>query len=307
MKLIFAGTPDFACESLKAMVAAGFLPALVLTQPDRPAGRGKKITASSVKKFAAEQGLRVQQPETLKNAAVVAELAVLKPDLLIVAAYGLLLPQAVLDIPTIACINVHASLLPRWRGASPIQAAILAGDSKTGISLMQMEAGLDSGPVLAAESLSIGSNETAGSLHDRLATLGGDLLVRTLPKILSGDCRAQAQNPDEVTFARKIHSEDAAIVWSESAQFNARKIRAYNPLPGAWFTSLGERIKCWEAEAIDAGGAAPGTVMATGKEGVVVACGTGALRMTELQRPGRGRISAGELSTQLDLSDKRLS
>ena len=306
MTIIFAGTPDFARESLAALVAAGFVLDLVLTQPDRPAGRGKKLTASPVKVLAQQEGIRVWQPATLREPAAVAELAMLQPDLLIVAAYGLLLPQAVLDIPRRGCVNVHASLLPRWRGASPIQAAILAGDTQTGISLMQMEAGLDSGPVLATRALDIVPDETAGSLHDRLAALGASLLVHKLPAILAGSCEAAPQDPNDVTYAGKIRSEDALLDWRQAADINARKVRAYNPHPGAWFQCGDERIKCWAAIAIQAGGQRPGAVIAAGPDGIDVACATFALRMTELQRPGRRRVSAGELAAQLSLPGKQL-
>jgi methionyl-tRNA formyltransferase len=306
MKIIFAGTPEFACESLSALVAAGHVPELVLTQPDRAAGRGKKVAASPVKKLAQRYDIPVWQPVTLKDAGVVADLAARKPELMIVAAYGLLLPQAVLDVPALGCVNVHASLLPRWRGAAPIQAAILAGDHETGISIMQMEAGLDSGPVLAAESLTIDANETAGSLHHRLAMLGGALLVKTLPHIESGDCSSSSQDPRAATYAGKIRSEDASIDWMQAADVNARKVRAYNPVPGAWFRHRDERIKCWMATTTESTGAAPGSVIAAGKNGIDVACASGALRMYELQRPGRRRVSAGELSDQLDLCGLRL-
>ncbi|HSD69661.1 MAG TPA: methionyl-tRNA formyltransferase, partial [Woeseiaceae bacterium] len=213
MKILFAGTPEFARESLEALVKGGFVPTLVLTRPDRPAGRGKQISQSPVKQYAKQHNIPVWQPANLKDDVAIARLKAEAPDVLIVAAYGLLLPQALLDIPRRGCVNVHASLLPRWRGASPIQAAILAGDTHTGVSLMQMEAGLDCGGVLAAESVAIGPEETAGSLHDRLAVLGGSLLVRTLPGILQGSCTARPQDPKEVTFAGKIRTEDAMLDW----------------------------------------------------------------------------------------------
>lgn len=307
MKILFAGTPEFARESLEALVAAGLKPALVLTQPDRPAGRGNQLAESPVKKFAQQHNIPLWQPATLKDSAAIAKLAAEKPDLLIVAAYGLLLPQAVLDIPRRGCVNVHASLLPRWRGASPIQAAILAGDTRTGVSLMQMEAGLDSGPVIAAESLPIGPEETAGSLHDRLAVLGGSLLVRTVPGILQGGCNTQPQNPRDVTVAGKIRTEDALLDWQQPAEINARKVRAYNPQPGAWFRFGGERIKCWSAKSIEAAGQAPGTVVAAGKDGLDVACGAGALRLVEVQRAGGRRVRGSELAAQLTLSGQQLT
>jgi methionyl-tRNA formyltransferase len=307
MKIVFAGTPDFACEALKSIVAEGFAPALVLTQPDRPAGRGKKIKPGPVKQFAVDHGINVWQPASLKDPGVIAALAALKPDLLIVAAYGLLLPQAVLDIPRLGAINVHASLLPRWRGASPVQAAILAGDTESGISLMQMEAGLDSGPVLAKEALRIREDETAGSLHDRLATLGGSLLARNLPAVADGSIHAVPQDPQQVTHAGKIVPDDARLDWSEAAERNARKVRAYNPVPGAWFELDGERVKCWSAKALQAGANVPGTVLAAGPEGIDIACGEGALRLSELQRPGRRRVSAKEFATQFELAGKHLT
>jgi methionyl-tRNA formyltransferase len=307
MKILFAGTPEFARESLEALVAAGLKPALVLTQPDRPAGRGKQLAESPVKKCAQQHSIPVWQPATLKDGAAIAKLAAEKPDLLIVAAYGLLLPQAVLDIPRRGCVNVHASLLPRWRGASPIQAAILSGDTQTGVSLMQMEAGLDSGPVIAAESLPIGPEETAGSLHDRLAVLGGSLLVRTLPGILQGTCTARPQNPHDVTFASKIGTEDALLDWQQPAEINARKVRAYNPQPGAWFRFGDERIKCWAAKAIESERHTPGTVIASGKDGIDVACRAGALRLIEVQRASGRRVRGSELAAQLKLSGQRLS
>ncbi len=306
MKILFAGTPEFARESLEALIVAGLRPALVLTQPDRPAGRGKQLAESPVKKFAQQHDIPVWQPATLKDSAAIAKLAAEKPDLIIVAAYGLLLPQAVLDIPRRGCVNVHASLLPRWRGASPIQAAILAGDTHTGVSLMQMEAGLDSGPVIATDTLPIEPDETAGSLHDRLAVLGGSLLVRTLPAILQGTRKAHPQNPRDVTFAGKIRTEDALLDWQQPAETNARKVRAYNPEPGAWFRFADERIKCWSAKNIEAAGHTPGTVIASGKDGIDVACSVGALRLTEVQRAGGRRVRGAELAAQLSLSGKRL-
>jgi methionyl-tRNA formyltransferase len=306
MKILFAGTPEFARESLEALVAAGLTPALVLTQPDRPAGRGKQLAESPVKKFAKQANIPLWQPVTLKDSTAIARLAAEKPDVFIVAAYGLLLPQAVLDIPRCGCVNVHASLLPRWRGASPIQAAILAGDSNTGVSLMQMEAGLDSGPVLAAETLLISPEETAGSLQGRLAALGASLLVRTLPAILQGTCDAQPQDPHKVTLAGKIRTDDAQLDWHQAAEFNSRKVRAYNPQPGAWFRFGDERIKCWSAKTIEATDQVPGTVIASGRGGIDVACIADALRLIEVQRAGGRRVHGAELAAQLNLSDKRL-
>jgi methionyl-tRNA formyltransferase len=245
-RIIFAGTPDFALASLEALVGAGYSPCTVLTQPDRPAGRGKRLTASPVKTFAQERGIPVLQPATLCGDEQVAALADLKPDVMIVAAYGLILPQAVLDVPRAGCLNVHASLLPRWRGAAPIQAAILAGDPQTGVCLMQMEAGLDTGPVFACEPVVIGERENAGELHDRLAAAGGELLVTHLDDILSGR-EARSQDEALATYAPKIRPADAQLDWQLDAAQLERMVRAYNPVPGAWFMAGDERTKCWQA------------------------------------------------------------
>jgi len=305
-KLLFAGTPEFAVASLRALHKAGFVPAAVLTQPDRPAGRGRQVTESPVKQFAVKHDVPVWQPETLKDAEIVAQISQAKPYLIIAAAYGLLLPQAVLDIPVRGCVNVHASLLPLWRGAAPIQAAILAGDAETGITLMQMEAGLDSGPVLASAAIEIGAEETAGALHDRLAALGGELLVQKIDELLEGKLEAIPQDKALASYARKIRRQDAAIDWSLTAQQISRAIRAYDPAPGASFNLDGEIIKCWQAEPVDGDGGPPGTILSAGKGGIVVACAGGALRLMEIQRPGRRRVTAAEFAGQRKLNDKRL-
>jgi len=315
-RVIFAGTPDFALASLSALVEAGIVPVAVLTQPDRPAGRGKRMTASPVKQFAERHGINVLQPPTLRDPGVVEELAALEPDVMIVAAYGLLLPQDVLDIPRHGCLNVHASLLPRWRGAAPIQAAILAGDPETGISLMAMTAGLDCGPVFATAAVSIGPDETAGELHDRLAVLGGELLVAKLEDILCGAAEAVEQDDAKTTYAGKINKQDARLDWTQDADQVARSVRAYNPVPGAYFfvddessaaNSDGLRIKCWRAEAIAAAGGPPGAVLECSQGGIIVACGNGAVRLDELQLPGRRRAPAREFTQQLDLSGRVLN
>ena len=309
-RIIFAGTPEFALASLKALVDAGRTPVAVLTQPDRPAGRGKRLTASPVKRYAEEQDIPVLQPETLRDDAAAAELAALHPDLLIVAAYGLILPQSVLDIPTHGCLNVHASALPRWRGAAPIQAAILAGDVETGISLMAMTAGLDCGPVYVTERTQIGAAETAGELHDRLAALGGRLLVCALDDILEKRMDAVEQDERHATYAAKIAKQDARIDWSLDADDVARRVRAYNPFPGAFcFADEGAatelRLKVWRAAAVDGAGR-PGTVLQGDRAGVVVACGRGAVRLDELQLPGKRRVNAQDFAAQLDLSGRVL-
>ena len=305
-RLVFAGTPDFALASLRALVESGQKPVAVLTQPDRPAGRGKKLTASPVKQYAVEQGIPVLQPVTLKNEEAVKELKALRPDVLIVAAYGLILPQNVLDIPTHGCLNVHASALPRWRGAAPVQAAILAGDETTGISLMEMTAGLDCGPVYTIDEVIIGNDETAEELHDRLAALGGSTLVAHLDDILTGGATSVEQDESLVTHAPKIVTSDARIDWSVSADELVRRVRAYNPFPGVFFFAGDTRIKIWRATAVE-GDAEPGTVIQCDRDDVVVACGAGALRLDELQLAGKRRVRAQQFVGQLDLSNLRLT
>ena len=315
-RLVFAGTPEFALTSLKALMESGRMPVAVLTQPDRPAGRGKKLTASPIKQYAEQQGIPVLQPATLRDDDAAAELRALRPDVLIVAAYGLILPQDVLDIPTHGCLNVHASVLPRWRGAAPIQAAILAGDKTAGISLMSMTAGLDCGPVYHIDEIPIGANETAGELHDRLAKLGGSSLTAHLDAIVAGEMTATEQDKAGATYAPKIEKKDAAIDWSLSAEEIARRVRAYNPFPGAYShvraatgRDRGEspllRLKIWRATAVDGGGE-PGMVLQSNRDAIIVACGTGALRLDELQLPGKRRVVAREFAGQLDLSGQRL-
>ncbi len=281
-------------------------PVAVLTQPDRPAGRGKHLTASPVKRYAVEQDIPVLQPKTLRDDAAVGEIEALQPDLLVVAAYGLILPQNVLDIPVKGCLNVHASLLPRWRGAAPIQAAILAGDAETGVCLMSMTAGLDCGPVFVSEPSAIVATETAGDLRDRLAAAGGGLLAKHLPDILAGRLEATEQEEDRATYAPKISNDDARLDWGSPADQLARAVRAYNPAPGAWFVLGNERVKCWEAEAVDGEDQAPGTILTSGPDGIVISCGAGALRMLRLQRPGRRPVTAGEFASRADLAGMRL-
>ena len=303
-RIVFAGTPEFALASLNALVAAGGNVVAVYTQPDRPAGRGRKLTASPVKRFATEHGIAVLQPESLRDAEAAAELAALRPDVMIVAAYGLILPQNVLDIPRHGCVNVHASILPRWRGAAPIQAAILADDEVTGVCLMAMTAGLDCGPVYSCKSINIGAEESAGELHDRLAVLGGELLVADLPGILAGELTAREQDESQACYAAKIEKQDALIDWSMTADECHRHIRAYNPAPGAYFFAGGDtaaRIKVWQASLLPDINAAPGTILQYNAEGIFVACGQGGLRLEILQAPGKRRAPAHEFVAQFDL------
>lgn len=314
-RVIFAGTPEFARVSLAALLADNVIPVAVLTQPDRPAGRGKRLAQSPVKRCAVEHGIPVLQPATLRDDDAVAELTALDPDLLIVAAYGLILPQRVLDIAARGCVNVHASLLPRWRGAAPIQAAILAGDKVSGISLMSMTAGLDCGPVIIAESLQLAADETAGSLHDRLAALGADLLVANLEDIIEQRITPIPQDESAATYAGKIKKSDAHLDWSETSHILERRIRAYNPVPGAFFFASSDadvdreplRIKCWRAESRADIDGTPGSVVACHAAGIDVACGSGGLRLLELQLPGKRPVTARVFSEQLDLSGRALS
>ncbi|MBT8107919.1 MAG: methionyl-tRNA formyltransferase [Gammaproteobacteria bacterium] len=305
MNIVFAGTPEFARASLTALLDFGRVPVAVLTQPDRPAGRGRKLTASPVKQCAQAHGIPVLQPATLRDDQAVAELAALQPDLLIVAAYGLILPQKVLDIPTHGCLNVHASVLPRWRGAAPIQAAILAGDVTTGISLMAMTAGLDCGPVYHVETIDIGAQETAGELHDRLALLGGRALIEQLEAIVAGEIVAAEQDDALATHAPKIEKADAEIDWALSAADVARRVRAYNPFPGAFTHCSSDRIKVWRGSETQGTGE-PGAVLQFDRDGIIVACGNAALRLEELQLPGKRRATAQEFLGQADLAGQRL-
>ncbi len=317
-RVIFAGTPEFALTSLTALVESGVVPVAVLTQPDRPAGRGKRMTASPVKDFAMQRGIAVLQPSTLRDETAVAELVALQPDVIIVAAYGLILPQKVLNIPPHGCLNVHASVLPRWRGAAPIQAAILSGDATAGISLMAMTVGLDSGPVYCSTSVTIEKNETAGELQARLAVLGGRLLVENLDDLTAGRMQALKQDENRATYAGKIQKQDAQLDWALPADELQRHVRAYNPEPGAFFflndsataQACGQhslRVKCWVARAVANINAPPGTVVEGSSDTLIIACGNGGLRLDSVQLPGKRRINAQEFVAQIDLSGKRLS
>ena len=295
LRLVFAGTPEFALPCLEACLAAPVDVVAVYTQPDRPAGRGRKLAASPVKQRALDARIAVEQPETLKHADAQQTLAAYAPDLLIVVAYGLILPRRVLATPRLGCWNVHASLLPRWRGAAPIQRAILDGDAETGVDLMQMEAGLDTGPVLIERRTPIAADETGGSLHDRLAALGADALAEGLARIARGETLAARPQPEiGIAYAHKIEKSEARLDWNEPAPALERKVRAFNPWPVAEAELRGERVRIWSAHAVagDANNAMPGTIVGTTRDAIDVATGEGVLRIIEVQREGGRRIPA---------------
>ncbi|CAD6533314.1 Methionyl-tRNA formyltransferase [Paraburkholderia kirstenboschensis] len=305
LRVVFAGTPEFASAALAAIHGAGFPVPLVLTQPDRPAGRGMKLQASPVKRYAEEHGLAVAQPPSLRRAgkypaeaeAAINLLRATPHDVMVVAAYGLILPQEVLDIAPLGCINIHASLLPRWRGAAPIHRAIEAGDAQTGITLMQMDAGLDTGAMISEIRTPISANDTTATLHDRLAKEGAKLIVEALVELERNGKLASTPQPAEgVTYAEKIGKHEAALDWRRPASVLARQVRAFDPFPGSVATlEDGTSIKIWAATPeLAQGGDAPGTITSVSPEGVVVTCGEGALRLTQLQKPGGKRLPVRE-------------
>ncbi len=291
MKIIFAGTPAFAAEALAAILAAGHDVVLVLTQPDRPAGRGMKLQASAVKQFAESHGLPVYQPARLKDSASHEPIRAAAAEVMVVAAYGLILPQAVLDLPVSGCINIHASLLPRWRGAAPIQRAILAGDRQTGVTIMQMDAGLDTGAMLLQRAIAITPIDTAATLHDKLAGLGAKLVVEALGRF--HELPSVAQPSEGATYAAKIGKSEAMLAWNRPAPELERQVRAFDPFPVATAAIKDTPLKVWRATAI-AGSGEPGRVLAIDERGIVVACGVGALCLSELQRAGSRRLSADD-------------
>ena len=291
MKLIFAGTPEFAASALQALIDAGHDIALVLTQPDRPAGRGMKLKASPVKTLALAHGLPVSQPLTLKTAEAQAEIAAVGAEVMVVAAYGLILPKVVLEMPTRGCLNIHASLLPRWRGAAPIHRAIEAGDAETGVTIMQMDVGLDTGDMLLTVREPIHADDSTGSLHDRLAAQGAQAMVAALAQLDA--LSPQPQPAEGVTYAEKIGKAEAQLDWSLPAEVLHRKIRAFNPFPGASTLAGGEALKIWQAQLADGAGA-PGEVLEADADGVRIACGSGALLATQLQAAGGKRLAARE-------------
>ncbi len=299
LRAAFAGTPEFAAVALQALLRAGFEVPLVLTQPDRPAGRGMKLQASPVKQVAQQHGIALSQPMSLRldgkypEAAAAAHEALLaaRPDLMVVAAYGLILPQWVLDLPRLGCLNIHASLLPRWRGAAPIHRAIEAGDAETGITIMQMDAGLDTGDMLLVERLRIEADDTTASLHDKLAVQGGRLIVEALELAACGGLQPRRQPDEGVCYAHKIEKAESDIDWAQPAALIERRLRAFDPFPGGLSHLEGEPLKIWKAQ-LAAGQGRPGEVLAADAAGILVACGAGALRLTELQRAGGKRMPA---------------
>lgn len=296
MRIVFAGTPEFSVPCLEACRASGAQVVAVYTQPDRPAGRGRKLTPSPVKQAALAAGLPVEQPETLKTVQARATLQAYRPDLMVVVAYGLILSPKVLAIPRLGCWNVHASLLPRWRGAAPIQRAIFAGDAETGVGLMQMEAGLDTGPVLLERRTPITREDTGGSLHDRLSALGADVLAEGLRRTLAGEAlHATPQSEAGVAYAHKLEKAEARLDVSRPALALERQVRAFDPWPVAEGEIAGESVRIWAARAIEqAHNAAPGEIIAAQRDGIDIACGEGALRITALQRAGGKRITAAD-------------
>jgi methionyl-tRNA formyltransferase len=293
LRVAFAGTPEFAAIAVNAIVDEGFNVVVAYTQPDRHSGRGMKLTASAVKNAALTRGLSVVQPEKLRSAEAQAELAAFTPDVLVVAAYGLILPQAVLNIPRYGCLNIHASLLPRWRGAAPIHRAILAGDNESGVCIMQMEAGLDTGPVLTERRTPITPEDTTGSLHDRLAMLGADAVVEILRAIANGAAlNPQVQPEIGVTYAHKISQAEAQIDWANDAEQLMRQVNAFNPAPGAWTGWRGEKLKIWSTKSVAGvvNDMLPGTIMAIESDHLLVRCGANLLAIYEIQRAGSKRM-----------------
>jgi methionyl-tRNA formyltransferase len=309
LRVAFAGTPEFALPAFHTLAGSRHTVVGVLTQPDRPKGRGRQVAASPVKLAALGYGIPVSQPVTLKTEADRADLAAWQPDVLVVVAYGLILPPAALDLPRLGCVNIHASLLPRWRGAAPIQRAILAGDAQTGVSIMRMDVGLDTGPVFLAQPLSIAPDETGGSLHDRLAAQGGSAVLQVLDDLSTNGARSTPQRGDGVTYAAKIEKAEALIDWGRDAAEIGRKVRAFNPWPVAETRLDGEQLRIYGARVLQddwsAIGAEPGKIVDVRSDCIVVACGRGCLALTELQRPGRRPVAARDFINTLKLAGRR--
>lgn len=306
MRLIFAGTPVFAERALAALIAAGHEIALVLTRADQPAGRGQRLQPSPVGQHAQAHGLPLYQPRTLRDPEAQARLAAVRADAMVVAAYGLILPAEVLRTPRLGCLNIHASLLPRWRGAAPIQRAIEAGDAETGITIMQMDEGLDTGPMLLARAIPIGAEESGGALHDRLAVLGAELIVEALQRLEQGELPAQPQPDDGVVYAAKIDKAESQLDWRLPAARLADRVRAFDPFPGTLLRLPGVAapLKLWRARAVPGReGIPPGTVLVADADALVVACGAGALSLLELQKPGGRRLPVAEFLRGFPLAE----
>lgn len=303
LRIVFAGTPDFAATNLQALTGAGHNVIGVYTQPDRPAGRGRKLKPSPVKQVALDHGLDVYQPLNFKEEGALEALQNLQADLMIVVAYGILLPKAVLDAPRLGCINVHASLLPRWRGAAPIHRAVLAGDAETGVTIMQMDEGLDTGGMLLKSSCAIDPSESSGELHDKLATIGADALLASLPGLADGSLKAEPQDDSLANYAHKLEKAEGAIDWQQSAAAIARQIRGLSPWPVAYTRLNGETLRIWQADISDKSStAAAGTVIATDKKAIHVACGDGSLRLLHIQLPGsKAMPTSAVLNSKRDL------
>jgi len=294
MRIVFAGTPEFAAEHLKALLDSPHEVVAVYTQPDRPAGRGQKLMPSPVKQLALEHAITVLQPPSLRAVEAQEELAALRPDLLVVVAYGLILPQAVLDIPPLGCINSHASLLPRWRGAAPIQRAVQAGDSYSGVTVMRMEAGLDTGPMLLKVQTPISAEDTGGSLHDRLAELGPPAVLQAIAGLEAGTLQAEVQDDTQANYAHKLNKDEARIDWQQPAAVLERLVRAFFPWPICQTSLAGDTVKVLAAHVVDGSGA-PGSIIAASREGLVVACAEQALCITRLQLPGGKALAFSDL------------
>jgi methionyl-tRNA formyltransferase len=308
LRIIFAGTPDFAAAALRAILQSAHEVVGVYTQPDRPAGRGRKLAASPVKQVALEHELPVFQPASLKSADEQETLKTLNADVMVVAAYGLILPQAVIDIPKLGCVNIHASLLPRWRGAAPIQRAILAGDAESGIAIMQMDAGLDTGDVISMQAIPIAADETGGTLHDKLADLGASMIVEALDAIAAQTIQLTPQDDGRATYAHKLSKAEAALDWAQSAQQLERQVRAFNPWPVAQCQLDDKNLRIWSAYALpdQSSGASPGTVIDETRDGIDVATGAGVLRVTQLQMPGKKPQAVRDFLNAHSLSNKTL-